>query len=1085
MDTLESQSSEPQKGIIAWFARNHVAANLLMISIIVVGFLSALTIRKEFFPQVALDQIYIGIPYLGAAPQEVEEGVCVKVEEAIQDIEGIKKIRSYSSEGHGTIIVEIETDYDVGQKLDEIKNRVDAISTFPAETEKPIIYEQKIQQEVLWMTVSGDMDERSLKELSKQIREEIITLNPATLEGDRPFWKKLIAPYSRITQAQVRGDRSYEISIEISESTLREYGLTFAEVVTAVRNSSLDLPAGSIKTDGGEILLRTKGKAYHGSEFENIVLLTREDGTRLLLSDVANVVDGFQDHNAMLEFDGNPSLAIQVFRVGDQNALDISRTIRRYIEVRSETLPAGVEMNVWFDSSTLLKGRLSLMLRNALVGGALVFLALAIFLRLKLAFWVMMGLPVCFLGTLWIMTMPFLDVSINMITLFGFIVVLGIVVDDAIVIGENVYTVTRRDGHSTENVIKGAKEVATAATFGVLTTIVAFIPMLMIPGVNGKIWSQIGIVIILCLVFSLVESKLILPSHLARMKVVYHRDTKVGPVLWVQRKVGALLDLVVRKCYKPWLRFAVEYRWVTLAGFVALIVLSIGLVQSTKVPWQFFPNVPLDDVNVNLVMAEGTPSKVTHQAAFYLRDLAKEVNEEIKETTTDVEGIIDHIMVLSFDENSARLIVTLIPGEDRETNTFDFINLWREKVGKIPGLNELEFEGGTGGGGDPINFQLVGNDFEQLDTVADRIKEKLGEYSGVFDIKDSFSTGKQEIRLEIKPEAEALGISLGNLARQTRYAFYGAEAQRIQRGKDEVRVMVRYPYEDRRNLDTLEKMRIRTPDGVTVPFESVAVAVLDKGYSTIRHIDRKRVVNVTADVDKAKIDANRIIQEMQEDFIPDLLRRYPGVKYEIEGESREQNETMGALSKGMILALFAIFALMAIPLSSYVKPLIIMSVIPFGIVGAIFGHWFMGMPLSVLSLCGIIALSGVVVNDSLLMVDFISKWEKRGMNRVEAILKAGPARFRAILLTSFTTFFGLLPMLWEPSLQAAFLKPMATSLAFGILFATVITLVLVPSIYLIVDDMVRGAGWVKRFIMRERNTDSFNPEPQVQVRTAK
>ncbi len=1071
MDTQEDYDTN--KGLISWFARNHVAANLLMITIMVVGLLSALSIRKEFFPQVTLDSIRIGIPYLGAAPQEVEEGVCVKVEEAIQDIEGIKRISSYASEGYGTIIIEIEPDYDVGQKLDEIKNRVDAISTFPAETEKPIIYEQKIQQEVLWMTVSGDMDERSLKEVSKQIREEIITLNPATLEGDRPFWKKLLFPYTRVTQAQVRGDRGYEISIEISESTLREYGLTFEDVVLAVRNSSLDLPAGSIKTEGGEILLRTKGKAYRGPEFEKIVLLTHADGTRLLLEDVATVVDGFQDYNAMLEFDHEAALAIQVFRVGDQNALDISRTIRRFIEVRSETLPEGVELNIWFDSSTALKGRLNLMLRNALVGGALVFLALALFLRLKLAFWVMMGLPVCFLGTLWVMTMPFLDVSINMITLFGFIVVLGIVVDDAIVIGENVFTVTRRDGHTTENVIKGAKEVATAATFGVLTTIVAFFPMLMIPGVDGKIWAQIGIVIILCLIFSLIESKLVLPAHLARMKVVYHRDTRAGPILWVQRKVGTLLDWTIERLYRPWLRFAVAYRWVTLAGFLGLIVLSIGLVKSTKVPWQFFPNVPLDEVHVNLVMAEGTPSRITHQSAFYLRDLAEQVNEELKSTTADTDGIIEHIMVFSFDENSARIIVTLIGSEKREMDTFEFINKWREKVGKIPGLNELEFEGGTGSGGDPINFQLVGNDFEQLDTVADRIKEKLGEYSGVFDIKDSFSTGKQEIRLEIKPEAEALGLSLSDLARQTRYAFYGAEAQRIQRGKDEVRVMVRYPVEDRRNLNTLEKMRIRTPEGGTVPFESVAVAILDKGYSTIRHIDRKRVVNVTADVDKAKIDANRIIKDLQESFIPELLRRYPGVKYELEGESREQNEAMGALSKGMILALFAIFALMAVPLSSYVKPLIIMSVIPFGIVGAIFGHWFMGMPLSVLSLCGIIALSGVVVNDSLLMVDFITKWENRGMDRMEAILTAGPARFRAILLTSFTTFFGLLPMLWEPSVQAAFLKPMATSLAFGILFATVITLVLVPSIYIIVDDLVGAMKKATGLLKRKSSSDAF------------
>ena len=1043
------------KGIISWFARNPVAANLLMITLMVVGLVAALTIRKEFFPQVALDSIRVGIPYLGAAPQEVEEGVCVKVEEAIQDLEGIKKITSYASEGYGSIYIEIEPGYDVGKKLDEVKNRIDAISTFPAETEKPIIYEQTIRAEVMWMTVSGDMDERSLKELSKQIREELVTLNPASLDDDRNLFERILFPYDRVTQADVRGDRDYEISIEVSEETLREYQITFEDVVAAVRNSSLDLPAGSIKTEGGEILLRTKGRSYYGDQFERIVLLTRDDGTRLYLSDVAEVVDGFEDHNALLEFNHHNALGIQVFRVGDQNALDVSRTVKKFIERRRETLPEGAYLDIWFDSSVLLKGRLSLMLRNALLGGILVFISLALFLRLKLAFWVMMGLPVCFLGTIWVMTFPFLDVSINMITLFGFIVVLGIVVDDAIVIGENVFTVTRAEGQSVNNVIKGAREVATAATFGVLTTIVAFTPMLMIPGVNGKIWAQIGIVIILCLIFSLVESKLILPAHLAEMKIRYHREGKVGPVTWVQRGVAKSLHWFVDTIYKPLLSVSVRHRYVTAAAFCAMIIISAGLVASAKVPWQFFPNVPRDDINVEMVMAEGTPSRVTHEAAFYLRDCAEAINEEIKKEGHHPDGIIKDTLVISFDENSAEVIVSLIPSEERKIDTFTFVNRWRERVGKIPGVNELRFEGGTSGGGDPINFQLVGNDFQQLDEAADKIKEKLGEYTGVFDIKDSFSTGKQEIRLEIKPEAEALGLSLSDLARQVRYAFYGAEAQRIQRGKDEVRVMVRYPIDDRRTLDTLENMRIHTPTGATVPFESVANAILDKGYSTIRHVDRKRVVNVTADVDKDQIDANQVIKDMKETFIPDLLRRYPGVKYELEGESREQDETMGALVKGLILAVFAIYALMAIPLSSYIKPVVIMTVIPFGIVGAIFGHLFMGMPLSVLSLCGIIALSGVVVNDSLLMVDYITRHEKMGVPRLLATLEAGPARFRAILLTSFTTFFGLLPMLWEPSLQAKFLKPMATSLAFGILFATVITLVLIPSVYMIVDDIRR------------------------------
>lgn len=1062
-----------EKGIISWFAQNPVAANLLMITIMVVGVVSALTIRKEFFPQVSLDSILVQVPYLGAAPQEVEEGVCVKIEEAIQDLEGIKKIRSYSSESMGTVIVEIQTGYEVGQKLDEIKNRIDAISTFPAETEKPIIYEQTIKNEVMWLTVSGDMDERSLKELSKMVREELITLNPASLEDGRNPLVKMLFPYVRITQAEVRGARDYEISIEISEETLREYELTFGNVVAAVRGSSLDLPAGSIKTDGGEILLRTKGKAYTGEEFENIVLLTREDGTRLLLGEIAQVVDGFEDRQAMIEFDHKRALGIQIFRVGDQNALDISRTVRKYAEQRMETLPDGVQLNVWFDSSELLAGRLNLMLRNALVGGALVFLSLTLFLRLKLAFWVMMGLPVCFLGALWVMTFPMIDISINMITLFGFIVVLGIVVDDAIVIGENVYTYTREHGHSVDNVVKGAKQVATAATFGVLTTIVAFTPMLMIPGVNGKIWSQIGIVIIFCLIFSLVESKLILPAHLAEMKIKYNKGGKVSPILKIQRSVGDGLQWVVQKVYKPLLSLCAQYRYVTLATFFALIICSIGLVSSAKVPWQFFPNVPLDDVSVDIVMAEGTPAKVTHEAVYFVQEMAEELNEELKVELDDPKGVIKHAAVLSFSENSGEVILTLTPSEDRKIDTFAFINRWREKVGKIPGANEIEFEGGTNSGGSPINFQLVGNDFEQLDRVADQIKEKLSEYTGVFDIKDSFSTGKQEIRLEIKPEAEVLGLTLDDLARQVRYAFYGAEAQRIQRGKDEVRVMVRYPEGDRRSLHTLENMRIHTPTGQTVPFESVAEAILDKGYSTIRHVDRKRVVNVTADVDKDQIDANQVIKDVNESFLPDVLRKNPGVKYELEGESREQAETMGALGQGLILAIFAIYGLMAIPLKSYIKPLIVMSVIPFGIVGAIAGHLIMGMPLSVLSLCGIIALSGVVVNDSLLMVDFITKRENEGMNRIQAVMKAGPARFRAILLTSFTTFFGLLPMLWEPSLQAKFLKPMATSLAFGILFATVITLLLIPSIYLIIYDFVE---LVRKIFRRKETSENLSEQ---------
>jgi len=1058
-----------KRGVIAWFAQNPVAANLLMMGLIVMGGWTAFSIRKEVFPTVSLDSIRIEVAYLGAAPQEVEEGVCVKIEEAIQDVEGIKKITTHAYEGLGSVRVELENGYSIDKKLDEVKSRVDAITTFPNETEKPMIYEEILRSEVLWLILLGDMDERSLKELGHQIRDELLATTPSKLDDRSGFLggiRKFLFPLSKVTQADLWGEREYEVSIELSESALQEYGVSFDEVVQAVRKTSLDVPGGSIRTSEGEILLRTKGQAYEGPEFERIVLMTREDGTRILLGDVAQVHDGFEDRVAINEFDGKPALGIQIFGVGDQNTLNISRTIHRFVEMKKAELPHGVELVVWADNSIMLKQRLDMMSRNAVAGGVLVFLALALFLRLKLALWVMMGIPVCFLGTFWVMTFPQVDISLNMVSLFGFIIVLGIVVDDAIVIGENVFTVTRRDGNTLENVIKGANEVAMAATFGVLTTMVAFLPMLMVPGVEGKIWSQIGLVIIVCLCFSLVESKLILPAHLARMKVQYHREGKVGWVLRTQRWVNTHLEWFVESIYRPLMKVAIHYRYVTGSVFIALCILSVGLLTSAKVPWVFFPDVPVDFVHVNVVMNEGTPSALTQETAFRIEAAMREVDREMVAKKGPRGASVEHTLVMSHSENRAEAMASLLSGESRLTDTFEFVRLLREKTGQMPGVSELEFSGSTGGSGEAINFQLVGRDFGELDSVADAIKAKLGEYAGVYDIKDSFSSGKQELRFRIKPEAESLGLGLDDMARQVRYAFYGAEAQRIQRGKHEVRVMVRYPEADRRSLDTLKTMRVRTPDGREVPLEAVADLELAKGYPTVRRVDRKRVVNVTADVDKAKITPGSVIEEMRAGFIPELLRQHPGVSYEMEGESKSEQESLDAALKGFILALFLIFALMAVPLKSYLKPLVIMAVIPFGMVGAVAGHWIMGMPMSLLSLCGIIALAGVVVNDSLVMVDFINQRESQGMTHTEAVLNAGPARFRAIILTSATTFFGLLPMLWEPSFQAKFLKPMAVSLAFGILFSTAMTLVLVPALYMMLEDLKLAGRWFRRLLHR-------------------
>ncbi len=1028
-------SGDTHKGIIAWFARNGVAANLLMVGIMVMGLISAVQIKKEFFPEFSLNQVTIRVPYRGAAPREAEEGVCIKIEEAVQDIEGVKKITSRAYEGGGRVDVEIENGYDVLDMLDKIKLRVDAISTFPAETEKPIIYDQTTKNEVMWVQVYGDVDERTMKEYGKLVRDEITAL-------------------PEVTQAEMDGVRDYEISIEVSESTLRQYGLTFDQVVRAVRKSSLDLPAGSIKTVGGEILLRTKGQAYVGQEFEQLVLLTREDGTRLLLGDIARVVDGFEDTDFFFKFDGKPSLGIRIYRVGNQNALSVAGAVRTYIEKKNKELPAGISLAYWADASRLLKGRLNLMLKNMVLGGVLVFISLALFLRLKVAFWVMVGLPVCFLGALWLMPTGLVDISVNMITLFGFILVLGIVVDDAIVIGENVYTTIRKDGPGIDNVIRGAQEVALPATFGVLTTIAAFLPMLMVPGPNGKIWSGIALVVILCLFFSLIESKLILPAHLAHMKIKEKPKAGWGPLMRVQRGFSHGLEKFVEKIYRPVLELSLRHRYTTVSLFLAGIILSVGVVKSGIVRGVFFPDIPSDFIRASVEMAEGTPAAVMEAATYKVEQAIHELDREMRDEFGDDEGsIIEHTISWSSGETLGRLFVELKPSENRMIDSIEVVNRWREKVGPIAGVRDLSFSGTTGNDSSAIDFQLEGDNFDQLDAAAEEIKARLVDFNGVFDIKDTFSGGKQEIQLAIKPEAEALGLTLSDLARQVRQGFYGAEAQRMQRGKDEVRVMVRYPEDERRSLGDLENMRVRTPSGDEVPFSSVAEATMGRGFSRITRINRKRVVNVRASVDKDTIEPFVVIKEISEEFMPALLAKYPGVSYALEGESREQAESIAGLMQGFFLALIIIYALMAVPLRSYVKPLIIMVVIPFGIVGAIFGHLVMGLSMSILSFCGIVALTGVVVNDSLVMVDFITRRENEGMPRFMAIRAAGIRRFRPILLTSLTTFLGLTPMLMERSLQARFLIPMAVSLAFGILFATVITLILIPSLYLMLDDL--------------------------------
>ncbi len=1050
------------ESIIAWFAENHVAANLLMFSLIAGGLWSAFTIKKEIQPSIDPNQVTIRVPYLGASPTEVEEGVLVKVEEAIQDIEGIDKITSFGREGNGTVVIDVKQSYAAAEVLDEIKLRVDGISTFPVETEKPVITKSQWTQEVMWISVFGDVGERTLKEYAKIVRNELVQL-------------------PGVTRAGVVGDRDYEIAIEVSEQTLRKYGLTMAEVAQAVRVGSLDLPAGSIDTASGDILLRTKGQAYTGTDFENIVVRTNPDGTRLMLSDIANVEDAFEERERYTLHNGKPAIAIRVLSVGDQSELAIAETVRNYIDSKRANLPSGVDVDYWADISYYLKGRLDMMNKNLTQGAILVFLVLALFLRLKLAFWVMVGLPVAFLGTLWLMRIP--EVSINMLSLFGFILVLGIVVDDAIIIGESVYTKIRKDGHSVKNVVDGTMEVAVPATFGVLTTVAAFMPILMVSGISGQFFSSIGWVVILALIFSLVESKLILPAHLAHMKIKPVDPNNRNPLLRMQRRFAEGLQDFANNRYVPWIRSAIKNRYLTVSIFVSALILSLSLLIGGVLRVVVFPDLAGDFIQVNIEMNEGSPASTTHRALDRLQDTLVQVDEELStELGVSAGSVVNTTFIWSGRDTAGTLLVELVKDENALVSAKEVERRWREKIGEIAGAKTLSFSSAGGPNSGPaVAFNLVGSDLDQLQAAAGELAEKIRTYDGVFDIRNSYEGGNREIKLNIKPEAEALGLSLNDLARQVRQAFFGEEVQRIQRGKDEVKVMVRYPRDQRDSVGYLDNMRIRTPNGDEVPFATVADVQFSSSPTVIRRFNRERAISISAEVDKDVAEPGKISDEIRSAFIPDLVARYPGIKTRLDGATEDQQQLASDLLAGFAFAMFLIYALMAIPLRSYLQPLLIMSVVPFGIIGALFGHLILGLDVSMLSMFGIIALSGVVVNDSLILIDFVNRARRKGVPTYDAVVNAGRSRFRAILLTSLTTFLGLAPIVFlETSLQAQIVIPMAASLAFGIVFATVNTLFMIPALYMVGVDIKHWVGRQRDRVMGRPQQDypDFQPSNQ-------
>ncbi len=1029
MNSLTQDDSE-KKGVIAWMTAHPVTANLIMLVLLVGGLLSGYHIKKEVFPYFELDLVQITVPYPGASPQEVERGIILAIEEAVQGLEGVHKVRASAREGVGTVTVEMIEGENLQKLGQDIQSEVDRIISFPEETEKPSVVIVSRKRYVVSLALYGDQNERVLREYAEYLRDQLLQ-------------------DSDITQVELVGVRNYEISIEIPQDTLRAYNLTLEEVARRIARTSVELPGGAVKTSGGDILVRVKERKDYGHEFGQIPIITTNDGTQVLLEDIADIRDGFEESDNAATFNGKPAVMIEVYRIGNQTPVSVSDAVKRTVAVVNQELPPGLTVLLRNDRSEIYRQRMGLLVRNGCVGLGLVFILLALFLEIRLAFWVALGIPISFLGS--ILFLPIMDVSINMVSMFAFIVTLGIVVDDAIVVGENVYYHQQQGAPWFKAAISGTREIAMPVTFSVLTNMIAFVPMFFVSGIMGKIFKQIPVVVISVFAISLVECFWILPAHVGHQKQP-HKGF-FGWMHALQQRFSKAFVRLTHNRYGPLLEFVLRWRYVTMSLGIAILLVTIGYMKSGRMGFELFPKIESDYAKVTATLPFGTSFQKTEKVQQILVRAAQEVVAENNGKKLS-EGIFARI-----NDNQADVRIYLTPPDKRPMSTAKVAERWRERVGIIPGLESILFESDAGGPGrgPAISIELSHKNIGLLEKAAADVAEALGFYPNVKDINDGFAPGKQQLDFKIKPEARSLGLRSKEVARQVRNAYYGAEALRQQRGRNEVKVMVRLPRDQRISEYNLEEMILRTPAGNEIPLRSAVTINRGRAYTDINRRDGRRIVTVEADV-RPRSKAGQVLASLQSETLSALEKKYPGLTIGFEGRQADRRESMQSLTRGLLAALMVIFVMLAIPLNSYVQPLIIMAAIPFGMVGAVIGHLIMGYSLSVLSMFGVVALSGVVVNDSLVLVDFANRKEAIGMSRRDAIHQAGIHRFRPVILTTLTTFGGLSPMIFETSRQARFLIPMALSLGYGILFATLITLVLVPSFYLIIDDIQQLIG---------------------------
>ncbi|MEX0704471.1 MAG: efflux RND transporter permease subunit [Planctomycetales bacterium] len=1048
------------KSVLRWAIGNSPAMNTLVVCVLIVGTLSMFSLRREEFPDFELEMVLVTVPYPGASPDEIESGICQKVEEAIGSIDGIKKQTSVAAEGLGTIVIEVEAQGpDVQRVRDEVRSEVDRINTFPDLAEKAEVRQVSMRRPAITVGVIGpegdDPDaELRLRAEAERVRDDLLML-PA------------------VTQAEIVGGRDFQIDVELSEARLREYGLTLQEAARIIRRENVEMPGGTMKTDAEEVLLRGKNKRRYGSEIEDIPLVTQPGGTVLTVGDLGTVRDEFADTTAVSRIDGRPGLAISVTTSSREDMLATTASVRDY--VAQHRMPEGYSLKHFQDRSVNVKDRLELLTRNGTQGLLLVFLVLAVFLELRLAFWVAVGIPISLLGTCAVLLA--MGETLNMLSMFAFLMALGIVVDDAIVIGENVYAHRQAGKGPVRAAIDGTLEVVPSVTASVATTIIAFVPMMFVSGMMGKFFAILPVAIIVILVISLLESTFVLPCHLAHRESVVFRLIRAAfyPFRWIatlfdwiNRQVAAGLESFIERFYLPALRWCLRNPLSVVAGGIALVLVSVGTVRSGLVPWVFFPKLDSNAIEARITYPDGTPASVTDAATQRLERAVREIGRRYEEAGAPVLSLVHRVAGSAENRGGGMagaagrasgshlgsVSVELLDTSQRSVPSQQIVDEWRQAAGEFSGAESVVFgAAGMGPAGAPIEFKLLASaeHMDRLEAAVEKTKARLAEFPGVHDVADDSRPGKTEFQLLKKDRADALGIPLADIAERVRAAYYGEEVMRLQRGRHEVKLMVRYPPEERRSLADFENIQLRTADGAGPMLTELAEVRIERGYSEINRIDQQRSITISADVNEAEGNAAAIVNELKAPggFIPRLLAEYPEVRIRWEGQQEQQAESIRSLMIGFVIALLAMFALLTFQFRSYGLPLLIMAIIPFGIIGAVWGHAAMGLPLTLFSMLGLVALTGVVVNDSIVLIDFINHRVRDGIPLEEALLDAGRRRLRPVLLTSVTTVAGLLPILLERSFQAQLVIPMAVSLAFGLMSATVLVLFLIPTFYLL------------------------------------